>query len=198
MRKISKFIAYYQKSKAGRTFTGSSLCFSESHRVKMAHFVAHCGIQSHLQLWPLFAQHKGDISGLGEASAAFHCNIESTFYSYVSVKAQKAPSTVDGSEQILPWTFEDPKCFPERYKNYCVLLEIDFKIHFPLEFRNCCYFYCKGKLLNSMSQKRTGDIWLFKNLLMTHDVFNIITVLLHTLKRALHTTHKRRLKVLYW
>lgn len=90
MRKISKCIAYNQSGKAGRKFTGSSLLLSESHRVKTAHFEAHCGIQAHLQLWPLFARHKGSTSGLSNACAAFHCSIQSTFYSDVSLRAQKA------------------------------------------------------------------------------------------------------------
>lgn len=90
MRKISKFTGYNQNSKAGRKFTGSSLLRSESHRVKTAHFEAHYEIQAHLQLWPLFAQHKGSTSGLGNACAAFHCSIQTTFYSDVLGRAWKA------------------------------------------------------------------------------------------------------------
>ncbi|OON99170.1 MAG: hypothetical protein ATN35_01925 [Epulopiscium sp. Nele67-Bin004] len=64
--------------------------FSESHSVKTAHFDAYCGVLAHLQLWPLFARHRGSTSCLCKACAEFHCGVQNRFYSDVSVRARKA------------------------------------------------------------------------------------------------------------
>lgn len=77
-------------NKAERKFCDSSMLHSQSHRAKREHFEEHCEIQAHLQLWPLFAQHKGSTSGLSNACAAFHCSIQTSFYSDVTVRAQEA------------------------------------------------------------------------------------------------------------
>lgn len=59
-------------------------------RVQTAHVVAHCEIQAHLQLRPLFAQHEGDTSVLGTDCAALHYSMQTIFYSHVWFTAQKA------------------------------------------------------------------------------------------------------------